>query len=58
MAQSHRRLEIHEGTRVQSQQSNLTGGGSPIDEHEREGLSPIFVVVLVRQDDEPRGVLR
>ena len=47
MAQSHRDLEFQESAGMQSQQSNLAGDGSPIDEHEREGFSSVFVVVLV-----------
>jgi len=55
---SHRGLEIQEGTRVKGQQSYLRSFGGPVDEHKRESLSPIRVIVFIRQDDEPRSVFR
>ena len=58
MTRSHRILEIQEGAGVQGQQPHFAGGGSPVDEHEREGLSPVFVVAFIRQDDESRSAPR
>lgn len=50
-------LEVEEGAGVESEEPNFTGGGRPVDENEREGLAPVAVVELVREQHVAGRVL-